>query len=282
MLCSQVSYTGSLICTSRHLQHTMSVTPARRRRRNSLTSPPVSIAKKPRHDLVPPPSACDSSPSVKHQDASPTMATFSALRAGTTFINKDASGSCFIDCSQSYIFPPISLPSVPLAPASSILPTAAESATPKAEPGEPSPASPAASAAVSASQAATSLAALEHESHVRRAKRVKDMQESNQTSRSYARHVKNYESFFNTDQDQRCKNDSSWTPVPAFPVTATKVAVFVEHELTREKVKLSANQVNERDTNKSVTEEAKQGRDNRRLDGRQEHDPANHQRARGP
>jgi hypothetical protein len=42
--------------------------------------------------------------------------------------------------------------------------------------------------------------------------------------------------YWDLYQDKRVAKDPSWTVIPAFPVTAAKVAMFLDHEKTREKV----------------------------------------------
>ena len=56
------------------------------------------------------------------------------------------------------------------------------------------------------------------------------------TAKSYPRQVSNYKSWFDVVQACTIKKDPTRAVIPAFPITAAKVAMFLHHESTREKV----------------------------------------------
>jgi hypothetical protein len=79
---------------------------------------------------------------------------------------------------------------------------------------------------------------LEHESHELRLRIGEKELEGKGTAKSYPRQVQNYQLWFDTDQVRIAAEDSTRTPIPAFPVTAAKVSMFLHHESTCEKVSL--------------------------------------------
>ncbi len=56
------------------------------------------------------------------------------------------------------------------------------------------------------------------------------------TEEAYPRHVKNYVKFWEDDQDRRANADPNYVKIPAHPIVGENVAVFLKHELTRNKV----------------------------------------------
>ncbi|KAJ7763104.1 hypothetical protein DFH07DRAFT_1018491 [Mycena maculata] len=78
-----------------------------------------------------------------------------------------------------------------------------------------------------------SLAELEAESHAIREAFTAEEQSDKATGPTYAHHVRNYEHWWNTSQGHRQNDDPSHTIMPAFPITAAKVTVFLEYEMTR-------------------------------------------------
>jgi hypothetical protein len=84
-----------------------------------------------------------------------------------------------------------------------------------------------------------SLAILEAKTHQTRMQLAKSQQDDRATGGSYNKQVKKYERWWKADQALRCAEDSKWMAVPPFPVTPTKVALFLEYETTREKVSIS-------------------------------------------
>jgi hypothetical protein len=81
-----------------------------------------------------------------------------------------------------------------------------------------------------------SLARLEAESHTMRLRQLRAVQNDSQTGPSYARHLTHYQVWWEPDQAVCCAREPGFTPIPHFPVTAAKVAMFLEYETTREKV----------------------------------------------
>lgn len=81
-----------------------------------------------------------------------------------------------------------------------------------------------------------SLARLEAESHAVRLRQSRAVQNDSQTGPSYARHLTHYRLWWESDQARRHAAEPEYTIIPPFPVTAAKVAMFLEYETTREKV----------------------------------------------
>lgn len=71
------------------------------------------------------------------------------------------------------------------------------------------------------------LMLIESESQAIRQRKVAQEQEDKQTKTSYGRHIKNYETWWN--QTSHCLINL----VPAFPITAAKVTLFLDYETTR-------------------------------------------------
>jgi hypothetical protein len=80
-----------------------------------------------------------------------------------------------------------------------------------------------------------SLGMLEQESHELRLRIGEQELEGKGTAKSYPRQVQNYQLWFDADQVRTAAEDSTRVPIPAFPVTAAKVSMFLHHETTREK-----------------------------------------------
>ncbi|KAI9568515.1 hypothetical protein HD554DRAFT_732990 [Boletus coccyginus] len=57
------------------------------------------------------------------------------------------------------------------------------------------------------------------------------------TARCYPRQVQNYRTWFEQEQSRIAASDPSRVALPAFPVTAAKVAAFLHHESTHKKLK---------------------------------------------
>ena len=81
-----------------------------------------------------------------------------------------------------------------------------------------------------------SLSMLKQESHELRVRIGEKELEGKGTAKSYPRQVQNYQLWFEADQERIAAEDSTRVPIPAFPVTVAKVAMFLHHETTREKV----------------------------------------------
>ena len=80
------------------------------------------------------------------------------------------------------------------------------------------------------------LSALEEESHQTRLAIQASITSGKGTEVAYSRHVKNYEDWWVQDQGRRMSEDSRWKEIPAHPITAAKVAIFLQYETTRPKV----------------------------------------------
>ena len=83
-----------------------------------------------------------------------------------------------------------------------------------------------------------SLAALDAASHAVRLRASAEERADKGTSDAYARRVRDYTAWWDVYQCQLRDEDATgtWTMIPAFPVTAAKAAMFLDHEVTREKV----------------------------------------------
>ncbi|KAF9498755.1 hypothetical protein BDN71DRAFT_358114 [Pleurotus eryngii] len=53
------------------------------------------------------------------------------------------------------------------------------------------------------------------------------------TEAAYTRHVRDYVAFWDVDQAARAANDQSFSIMPCFPITATKVAIYLAYATTR-------------------------------------------------
>jgi len=83
------------------------------------------------------------------------------------------------------------------------------------------------------------LTDIQHTAHLNRLALQKQMTEGKGTEDAYPRHVKNYETFWNQDQDRRVKENPNHCRISAHPIIGEKVAIFLEHERTRNKVPIS-------------------------------------------
>jgi hypothetical protein len=81
-----------------------------------------------------------------------------------------------------------------------------------------------------------SMKVLEAGSHELRLRISAQEQSDKGTEPAYQRHLKNYLAWWANDQAARTTQDPTWKEVPSLPITATKVAWFLEYETTREKV----------------------------------------------
>ncbi|KAJ7745543.1 hypothetical protein DFH07DRAFT_977314 [Mycena maculata] len=78
-----------------------------------------------------------------------------------------------------------------------------------------------------------SLQAMEEHSQVIRQKLTAEEQDDKETADTYARQVTNYQVYWNTYQAALVRDDPMLVPIPAFPIIATKVTIYLEHETTR-------------------------------------------------
>lgn len=89
-----------------------------------------------------------------------------------------------------------------------------------------------------------SLAKLEKDSHVVRLRQAESEQQDKQTENTYKRAVNSYEKWWLEYQVELLALDASYTPIPAFPVTAAKAVMFLDYETKRPKVNIIINSVN--------------------------------------
>jgi hypothetical protein len=81
-----------------------------------------------------------------------------------------------------------------------------------------------------------SMKVLEAGSHELRLRISAQEQSDKGTEPACQRHLKNYLAWWANDQAAQKTQDPMWKEVPSLPITATKVAWFLEYETTREKV----------------------------------------------
>ena len=81
-----------------------------------------------------------------------------------------------------------------------------------------------------------SLSKIKDQAHANRLTIQQQLIEGKGTEEAYTRHVKSYLSFWSSFQDQKIKEDPQWARIPAHPITGDKVAIFLQHETTRNKV----------------------------------------------
>jgi hypothetical protein len=84
------------------------------------------------------------------------------------------------------------------------------------------------------------LAKLDSDSHAVRMKQAEIEQKDKQTTKAYLLAVNSYEKWWGMYQDGLRTSDPGYTVTPAFPVTAAKVAIFLDYETTRPKVRVIA------------------------------------------
>ncbi|KAF8263301.1 hypothetical protein EI94DRAFT_1463137, partial [Lactarius quietus] len=80
-----------------------------------------------------------------------------------------------------------------------------------------------------------SLAALEADSQAARLAHMKQEQSDKSTAPTYKRHVDRYERWWQGYQLEQMNTIPGYTVIPAFPITAAKVSMFLGYECTREK-----------------------------------------------
>lgn len=89
---------------------------------------------------------------------------------------------------------------------------------------------------INASVIDTSLATLDAKSHASALARANKIQEGKSTGPTYQRHITRYEKWWNQFQTEEATRNPNHHQVSAFPITATRVSIYLEHESTREKV----------------------------------------------
>ncbi|KAF8240675.1 hypothetical protein L208DRAFT_1514885 [Tricholoma matsutake] len=76
---------------------------------------------------------------------------------------------------------------------------------------------------------------LKAETHTTCHKVLASGQEDKGTYKGYRHHIDNYKMWFIQDQACRLVEDPEWTIINPFPITAMKVALFLEYETTHDK-----------------------------------------------
>ncbi|KAJ7035722.1 hypothetical protein C8F04DRAFT_1341641 [Mycena alexandri] len=87
-----------------------------------------------------------------------------------------------------------------------------------------------------------SMRVLDASTHAVRLSVTAQEQSEKGTEPVYRRHYSNYQTWFQMDQGTRNAQDSTWKEVPALPITATKVSLFLEYETSREKKKRNSSE----------------------------------------
>lgn len=77
------------------------------------------------------------------------------------------------------------------------------------------------------------LADLNAKSHVIRQAIAAEEQSDKETGAIYARHVKNYQLWWESDQANLLRDNASHVVIPAFPVIPSKATLYLEYETTR-------------------------------------------------
>ena len=81
-----------------------------------------------------------------------------------------------------------------------------------------------------------SLAMLDADSQAARLARTNNEQNNKSTGKTYQRHIDRYEKWWVIYQADQTAKIPGRTSIPAFPITAAKVSMFLEYECSREKV----------------------------------------------
>ncbi|KAJ7017768.1 hypothetical protein C8F04DRAFT_881970, partial [Mycena alexandri] len=87
-----------------------------------------------------------------------------------------------------------------------------------------------------------SMRVLDASTHAVRLTVATQEQSEKGTEPAYRRHYSNYQTWFQMDQGLRTAQNSTWKEVPALPINATKVALFLEYETSREKKKRNSSE----------------------------------------
>lgn len=84
-------------------------------------------------------------------------------------------------------------------------------------------------------QPSSHLSLIQQEAHLNRLELQKRMDQGKGTDEAYPRHVRNYIQFWHADQNRRQEENPTYQQVPAHPIVAEKVAIFLKSETTRNK-----------------------------------------------
>ncbi|KAJ7201443.1 hypothetical protein C8J57DRAFT_1102934, partial [Mycena rebaudengoi] len=79
------------------------------------------------------------------------------------------------------------------------------------------------------------LTLLEAESHAIRLQSQVKEQEDKGTSKTYGRHLTSYQNWWDSSEADKVSKNPQVVAIPALPITAAKVAMFLQYESTREK-----------------------------------------------
>lgn len=104
----------------------------------------------------------------------------------------------------------------------------------------PIPRLPSPSLPSTASTAQDSVQVLANEVHASHLSRQSEYVSGKSTDKKYQNRVREYLEWWENDQALRCevasRNGTLWIPVPAQPITATKVALYLDYATTRPQV----------------------------------------------
>ncbi|KAI0071523.1 hypothetical protein K474DRAFT_1606805 [Panus rudis PR-1116 ss-1] len=90
-----------------------------------------------------------------------------------------------------------------------------------------------------------SMDELELRSHNVRREVATKQQADKGTSKSYSRHLKNYLTWWSTYQQEETRKNPVRIPIAAEPIMVAKVAMFLQHEISRPKRKRGSNELQE-------------------------------------
>ena len=80
------------------------------------------------------------------------------------------------------------------------------------------------------------LASIIARAHSNRLEIQQELSVAKGTGKAYARHVRNYEEFWERYQDEEMEQDPTHQRIDAHPIVGAKVALFLAHEMTRARV----------------------------------------------
>ncbi|KAJ6533858.1 hypothetical protein DFH09DRAFT_970435, partial [Mycena vulgaris] len=81
------------------------------------------------------------------------------------------------------------------------------------------------------------MALLESESHALRLQSQAKEQEDKGTFKTYRRHFGSYQIWWDLSEAKKVSQNPHLVAIPALPITAAKVAMFLQYESSREKKK---------------------------------------------
>ncbi|KAG1726040.1 hypothetical protein EDD22DRAFT_961520 [Suillus occidentalis] len=101
-----------------------------------------------------------------------------------------------------------------------------------------------------------SLDALDATSHAIRLRLAAEERADKGTNTAYTRHVHNYVTYWDRYQAEMVADIPAWTSVPALPISAAKVLIFLDYERMREKKPGSSDTIPGSNVGKSVIQQA--------------------------